>query len=103
MSLFVCDGKGSEVKEITPLAGWNYNHCYVLPEKHLALERGEGSRFLQESSLGNVTTLTYSALPPIDYENLEYQLQYKRVNRNLKIFVFFWVDTHGSNPWCGYF
>ena len=51
---------------------------------------------MQESSFSNVTTPPYPGPPPIDCENLEYQRQYKLVNRkvklvnpNVKLFGFF--------------
>ena len=73
MSSFVCDGEvKEEVKEITPILGLNHNYSYVLPEKYQTLERGDGSRFLQETSFINTTTPTYSPpTPPIDCESLE--------------------------------
>ena len=83
--------------EITPILGLNHNYSYVLPEKYLALERGDGSRFLQETSFINATTPTYSPpTPPIDCESFEYQCQYKlvnlkvkRINRNVILISFF--------------
>ena len=74
-------GVKEEVKELTPSSGFDHSYKYVIPPKLMALKRGDGARFLQETSFSNVSTPTYPPpCSPIDCEMQEYQRQYNSVN-----------------------
>ena len=60
-------GVKEEVKEVTPSSRHGHTYKYVMPLKLLALELGDGSRFLHETSFSNVTTETY---PPLVLQSI---------------------------------
>ena len=86
-------GVKQEPQELPSSFGSGHTFKYTLPSKLMALERGDGAKFLQETSFSNVRTPTYPPpCFPIDCEMQEYQCQYNvvklkvnRINCNLKI------------------
>ena len=54
-----------EATELTARTGGKgHTYAYIMPPKFLALERGDGARFLHETSLSNDDTETYPLLVP---------------------------------------
>ena len=86
-------GVKQEPQDLPSSFGSGHTYKYTLPSKLMALEQGDGARFLQETSFSIVRTPTYPPpCSPIDCEMQEYQRQYNSVklkvnpiNRNVKI------------------
>ena len=84
MSQFKVKDEEEEKVRITPYTGIQSNHHYVLPQKYIDVERG-GSNIVRESSFSDTSIPNYMPSSPIDCETIEYQKQYQRLNRNLKL------------------